>query len=541
MYKSAQNARQTGRGFFNKLREGLDFSGMAQEKLFNPEFQDIMNKLRDDTDDPIRSIITGEQIGTSSLSTDGKSLKNILADAKSNINKLEYMMAISSLALFHEKMSDVVKILKSFTYNVDKVHEKFLFGGLDEENKKRLQSLKTRFAKSEYDLVKSAKMQFNSDILDFLTTYTTEKGRALRSWEKKHPKEIGKIRDATSALLKSSEQLLSRTLPLLKEMASARATRNPDKYVECTTRFIKFYDSYNDTFKKYYVDNIKRFEPVLHKIEQITESSASPQASASVSRLSDADRERIGAGLTLDSSVVGQEQPKTLQQQLDAAKQQHIAAITAFRANPSDDKLKQNAETATQLVQSLEAQIAASRTETVPTAPASTAPEAPATAEVVPAAAGSAEVLESLQEELNNAIRAAKAANEADGSRMVGSAANRRAISLNKIVAELRKKLKEAEAGVAATKTAELKEFLGEPEVQSRRGILVAPPVEIGSILPPSRRTQSHANFYNSLQKMASESPVILALYINKYAKSIKESDPKTAIKLFKIASSIEV
>jgi hypothetical protein len=32
-----------------------------------------------------------------------------------------------------------------------------------------------------------------------------------------------------------------------------------------------------------------------------------------------------------------------------------------------------------------------------------------------------------------------------------------------------------------------------------------------------------------------------LALYISKYAKLIKESDPETAIKLFKIASSIEV
>ena len=43
MYKSAQNARQTGRGFFNKLREGLDFSGMAQEKLFRASGADLLD------------------------------------------------------------------------------------------------------------------------------------------------------------------------------------------------------------------------------------------------------------------------------------------------------------------------------------------------------------------------------------------------------------------------------------------------------------------------------------------------------------------
>ena len=49
----------------------------------------------------------------------------------------------------------------------------------------------------------------------------------------------------------------------------------------------------------------------------------------------------------------------------------------------------------------------------------------------------------------------------------------------------------------------------------------------------------NHKKFYDSLQKMSNESPLILASYIKKYASSIKSNDPETAIKLLNIVKSI--
>jgi hypothetical protein len=73
MQKTAQK-----RSLLNKLREVTNISGIATEKFFNPEFQELMDRLRDQTDDPIRSIVSGEAIGNASPPDDAISLKELL-------------------------------------------------------------------------------------------------------------------------------------------------------------------------------------------------------------------------------------------------------------------------------------------------------------------------------------------------------------------------------------------------------------------------------------------------------------------------------
>ncbi len=53
------------------------------------------------------------------------------------------------------------------------------------------------------------------------------------------------------------------------------------------------------------------------------------------------------------------------------------------------------------------------------------------------------------------------------------------------------------------------------------------------------KTTWSHTSFYNSLQALSNEEPIILANYISKYAKSIQDKDLETAIKLFNIVKNI--
>jgi hypothetical protein len=50
----------------------------------------------------------------------------------------------------------------------------------------------------------------------------------------------------------------------------------------------------------------------------------------------------------------------------------------------------------------------------------------------------------------------------------------------------------------------------------------------------------AHQAFYKSLEILSKENPKILAKYISKYATSIQEADPETAIDLFKIAKRVK-
>jgi hypothetical protein len=260
MQKTAQK-----RSLLNKLREMTNVSGIAAEKLFNPEFEELMNRLRNETDDPVRAIVTGEKIGEADAPDDGTSLKALLASAKSNVNRREYMKSVADLGRFHKKMYDVVRILSGFKGNVDKVHEQFLFKDLDDDSKQHLHDLKSRFsaksASSQSYFIKQA------NILDFFANIGTERGRALGAWEKKYPKQIGKLKKDTASLLGQSEKLLTGVISTLKEMASARSVRNPDKYILASTKIIKAYDAYDKIFKDYYESNVKGF---LEKQQLIT-------------------------------------------------------------------------------------------------------------------------------------------------------------------------------------------------------------------------------------------------------------------------------
>src|SRR6185436_11240322 len=193
MQKTAQK-----RSLLNKLREMTNVSGIAAEKFFNPEFEDVMNRLRDETDDPVRAIVTGQQIGEAEAPGDGLSLKSLLSSAKSNLNRREYMKSVADLGRFHKKMHDVVKILSGFRATLDSVHEKFLFKDLDDESKEHLHDLHNRFApkaasrNQEYFLKQA-------NILDFFANIGTERGRALSAWEKRYPKQVAQLKKSSAS------------------------------------------------------------------------------------------------------------------------------------------------------------------------------------------------------------------------------------------------------------------------------------------------------------------------------------------------------
>lgn len=253
MQKTAQR-----RSILNKLREMTNVSGIAAEKFFNPQFQEVMDNLRQ-VDDNIRSLVSGQAIDTGDPGKDPSSLKKLIQSAKTNLNRREYMTAVAELGRFHKKLFDIISQIGNLHNKVNEVHHQFLFQDLDDERKQQLHDLKSRWASERQESLRK-----EASIMDFFHNIGTARGRALAFYEKRYPKQVGKLKKDTATLLSRSEALLGQLLSSLKEMASGRATRNVDSYMRAAEKVKKAYDNYDKTFKDYYNDNIKGF---LEKIE----------------------------------------------------------------------------------------------------------------------------------------------------------------------------------------------------------------------------------------------------------------------------------
>jgi hypothetical protein len=240
MQKTAQK-----RSILNKLREMSNVSGIAAEKFFNPEFERVMNSLRA-TDDKIRAIATGKDI-------EGQDPGDPVS-LKANLNRREYMTSIAFLGRFHKKLYDMTQSIDALNSDVDQVHHDFLFKDLDDDQKKHLSEMKSRFAVARgYNLVSQG------GIMDFLHNMSSERGRALAAWEKRYPKQVSKLKKDTANLISKSESALSNILSALKEMASARAARKVDDYVKSAAKLGSVYGNYDKAFRDHYTSNVKGF------------------------------------------------------------------------------------------------------------------------------------------------------------------------------------------------------------------------------------------------------------------------------------------
>ncbi len=143
------------------------------------------------------------------------------------------------------------------------IHSKFLFEGVDEDKIKELREYMG--ASADYQLVKEA------GLMDFFHNTFSTRGRSLAAWEKKYPKETKAIRDGGPRLVETAFTLLATTISALKEMATARAVRRPDDYINAAAKikseYAKF-DSGPKGFRAYYKDAIAPFLLIKDQIEK---------------------------------------------------------------------------------------------------------------------------------------------------------------------------------------------------------------------------------------------------------------------------------
>jgi hypothetical protein len=108
-------------------------------------------------------------------------------------------------------------------------------------------------------------------IMDFFYNIGTKRGRSLMAWEKKYPKQTRDLREGGTRLVEDAQKLLDNTISYLKQMATARAVRRPDDYMD-TANKIKYefdrFDSGDKGFKTYYSNVILPFLKIKDSIEQ---------------------------------------------------------------------------------------------------------------------------------------------------------------------------------------------------------------------------------------------------------------------------------
>jgi len=255
MDKFAQSKRQTGRGILNELRERVNMPGAYLEGFFKPELDRVMTSLKI-LDDKIRSVLTGQKIGGADVPSDGKSAKDILKTARTNFNRREYMAGVADLGLFHKKMFDISTDINKFFVDVNKIHHKFLFEGLDDKYKGHLEDFRKHMdtAQKKAD-AESRYFIKEAGIMDFFVNIGTKRGRGLAAWEKKYPKQTKDLRDGGARLLDESQKLLDNTIVSLKQMATARATRRPDEYMDIANKIKADFDKFDNGdkgFRAYY-------------------------------------------------------------------------------------------------------------------------------------------------------------------------------------------------------------------------------------------------------------------------------------------------
>lgn len=267
------------RSILNKLREKLNVPGAMVEGFFKPELDRIMNDLRL-ADDNIRTILTGQKIGKADTEfTAGKSVKELLKSARSNFNRREYMAGVAELGEFHKRLFDVTRYTSKLDMSVNRIHHNFLFQNLDDKQKENMQGLKNYMSKASEVSIEEYFIK-EASIMDFFYNIGTKRGRALAIWEKKYPNVVKDLRDGGIRLLDMADSILADLLSLLKDMATARATRKVDDYMAATKKIEKEYakfDGGDKGFRAYYTNVILPYFKRQEQFEAEESAKTGPQ------------------------------------------------------------------------------------------------------------------------------------------------------------------------------------------------------------------------------------------------------------------------
>ncbi len=243
MDKLAQKRRLN---LLNKVREDTNLTGKWLENK-NEDFQAFMEKLRE-VDEKVRELIISEN--------GDNSLKDRIKVARSNFNRREYINTVIILGQFHEILAQIADEFKSLEVDQKKIHNKFLFDGLDESQKSFLmnkmpETFKKKEKKKKASIVTDEFIK-EAGVSDMWSNMFSERGQALKAWEKKFPKFAKVFKRETEKMLNRSDSLYQTLTGTLKAIGILRAHRKVEEYLAVSGVFVKKFDAFHNEFGDYY-------------------------------------------------------------------------------------------------------------------------------------------------------------------------------------------------------------------------------------------------------------------------------------------------
>ena len=491
MQKTAQKMR-----WRDTVRETLDPAG-GLEEYFDPEFKDIMEHLRQ-VDNQVRAQILGKEVGNvSPVDADGNalmadnipSMKELLKSASSNLDNYEYMKVVVDISRFDERMASVSQMLEQLDAKMDKVQLRFLFDDDNEEYSGQLRSLREKFEKQQKAKEVSSSRKYElvveAGFIDFFKNIGNDRRKALYHWEQRYPKRVKILKGDTKKLIFKANSLFDQVLKTLKAMSAARAAREVDKYNEISAKIISGYKSFHEYFVQYYDKNVRKFlekywaDSKEMKSSEMAEQEVEPEKKEEISTPATVPGMPAEMAGTPGGFIMGEGLPPA----------QYTDKSLAPGGNspiPTPPIQRPSAPSAAPNVAPVPGQ------NITPTVPMSTTETIQRQVPVEPSMVEDPELRALL----------------AGGAK-------------EPVIERLRRRRQHQPIDVPAG------------QVSFKPGEFGARPLS-----PPGRVV---AEFINTLQSMSNESPIILKNYINKYASTIKLSNPDTYKKLMVIVNAIEV
>lgn len=301
----------------------------SASEFFNSKVKTLMVSLRS-ADSQIRELVIGAK--------KQKSLKDVLKDSKSMFNKKEYINSFVIMDDFRQRLGQASSKCEELRADINVNYKEYFVNELASGEKDSLISFRERIEKEREDLKRSKASIYlgfvkEASVLDFFRSVFTQRGRALRAWEKAHGKQIEKMKEELVQLFTAAVETLEKVNDHLKTMSYALSIRNVASYNSEAKKFVETFKKFNKQYIKFYEKHIKDL------ISEIEHRNTLPMDDSSNTDTSEDASKR--------STIPGEPAPEALQPINDSVENDFAkkdSGLISDKKKPSGEKKKKTPE-----------------------------------------------------------------------------------------------------------------------------------------------------------------------------------------------------
>lgn len=239
-------------------------------EFFNQRVKTLMSSMRE-VDKEIRAIVIGDK--------SNDSLKEIIKKSRSLFNRKEYINSFIVLDGFRENLGKVSQKCEQLKIDINLNYKEYFLNELTNNEKESLIEFRNKLDQEiKSKNIKAAQIYSgfvkDAGVIDFFRSIFTQRGRALRAWEKAHGKEVEAMKNELVILLNNANSTLDEVNESLKTMSYALSIRDISAFSKELKVLSKTYKLFNDKYKKFYSNHIKDLIATLQKDDSVIDDPA---------------------------------------------------------------------------------------------------------------------------------------------------------------------------------------------------------------------------------------------------------------------------